>query len=170
MAVIYGGEIGIGQSDLILALLAVQFIGFPMTFGYGWMAKKTGTKNAILLGLGVYTFISVMGYFLSASWQFWLLAILVGFVQGGTQALSRSMFGAMIPKERTGEFFGFFSMSDKIAGIFGPFIFALAGTLTGSSRFGIVSLVIFFVGGGLLLTRVNPRKGMEEAKRPPAPI
>jgi UMF1 family MFS transporter len=166
MAVIYGSEIGIGDSDLILALLLVQFIGFPMTFGYGWLAKKIGTKTSILLGLGVYTFISIMGFFLAAPWQFWTLAVLVGFVQGGTQALSRSMFGAMIPKNRTGEFFGFFSMSDKFAGIVGPLVFGLAGTLTGSSRFGIVSLIVFFIGGGLLLLRVNPEKGMQEAKQP----
>ena len=89
---------------------------------------------------------------------------MVGLVQGGTQALSRSMFGAMVPKDRSGEFFGFYSMSDKFAGIIGPLVFGAVGALTGSSRFGIVSLVFFFVAGGLLLTRVDTKKGMLDAK------
>jgi UMF1 family MFS transporter len=148
---------------MIGALALVQFVGIPFSFLFGTLAKKIGTKTSILAGLGIYTLISIGGYFMSTAVHFWILAFMVGLVQGGTQALSRSLFGAMIPKVRTGEFFGFFSMSDKFAGIVGPLVFALAGTLTGTSRFGIVSLVIFFIGGGLLLLKVDPERGKQQA-------
>jgi UMF1 family MFS transporter len=163
MATVYGAEIGIERDLMIGALALVQFVGIPFSFLFGTLAKKIGTKTSILAGLGIYTLISIGGYFMSTAVHFWILAFMVGLVQGGTQALSRSLFGAMIPKERTGEFFGFFSMSDKFAGIVGPLVFALAGTLTGTSRFGIVSLVIFFIGGGLLLMKVDPDRGKEQA-------
>jgi UMF1 family MFS transporter len=164
MAVAYGDEIGIDQTGMIAALALVQFVGIPFSFAFGWMARKIGAKTSTLIGLAIYALISVMGYFMTVAWHFWVLAFMVGLVQGGTQALSRSMFGAMIPKARSGEFFGFYSMSDKFAGIIGPLVFGAVGALTGSSRFGIVSLVIFFVLGGLLLTRVDTAKGMAEAK------
>ena len=153
MATAYGDEIGIGQTEMIIALVLVQFVGIPCR------------KTSILLGLGVYFLISVGGYFMSNEIHFFILAFLVGLVQGGTQALSRSLFGAMVPKSRSGEFFGFFSMSDKFAGIVGPLVFATVGTLTGTSRFGIVSLVVFFLVGGFLLTKVDVKKGIETARQ-----
>ena len=162
MATIYGSEIGINSTLMIGALALVQFVGIPFSFWFGSLAKKFGTKNMILAGLGIYALISVGGYFMNTAVHFWILAFMVGLVQGGTQALSRSLFGAMTPKNRSGEFFGFFSMSDKFAGIFGPLVFAGMGALTGSSRFGIVSLVIFFVGGGLLLLKVDEKKGLDQ--------
>lgn len=164
MAVAYGDEIGIDQAGMIGALALVQFVGIPFSFAFGWMARKIGAKTSVLIGLGIYAVISLGGYFMEVAWHFWVLAFMVGLVQGGTQALSRSMFGAMIPKKRSGEFFGFYSMSDKFAGVVGPFVFGAVGTLTGSSRFGIVSLVIFFIVGGLLLTRVNTTKGVQDAR------
>ncbi len=165
MATAYGDEIGIDQSGMIGALALVQFVGIPFSFAFGAMAKKISTKTSILIGLGVYVLISIGGYFMAETWHFWVLAFMVGLVQGGTQALSRSLFGAMVPKARSGEFFGFFSMSDKFAGIIGPLVFATVGGLTGTSRFGIVSLVIFFIVGGFLLTRVDEKKGLQEAKQ-----
>jgi UMF1 family MFS transporter len=165
MATAYGDEIGIDLSGMIGALVLVQFVGIPFSFAFGALARRISTKTSILLGLGVYVVISVGGYFMAETWHFWVLAFLVGLVQGGTQALSRSLFGAMVPKVRSGEFFGFFSMSDKFAGIIGPLVFATVGGLTGTSRFGIVSLVIFFVVGGFLLTRVDEKKGLQEAKQ-----
>jgi UMF1 family MFS transporter len=164
MATVYGAEIGIERDLMIGALALVQFVGIPFSFLFGTLAKKIGTKTSILAGLGIYTLISIGGYFMNTAVHFWILAFMVGLVQGGTQALSRSLFGAMIPKKRSGEFFGFFSMSDKFAGIVGPLVFALAGTLTGTSRFGIVSLVIFFIGGGLLLMKVDPERGKAQAE------
>jgi UMF1 family MFS transporter len=162
MATAYGSEIGIEQDLMIGALALVQFVGIPFSFLFGSLAKKFGTKNMILAGLGIYSLISVGGYFMNNAIHFWILAFMVGLVQGGTQALSRSLFGAMIPKKRSGEFFGFFSMSDKFAGIAGPLVFAWAGSLTGTSRFGIVSLLIFFILGGILLLKVDTTKGLEQ--------
>lgn len=165
MATIYGAEIGIGQTTLIGTLLMVQFVGIPFAFLFGWLAKKIGTKRSIYLSLLVYTGISVMGYFLSQEWQFWALGVAVATVQGGSQALSRSLFGRLAPKSKSAEFFGFFSVSEKFAGIIGPFIFGLVGQIMGNSRLAIISLIIFFILGAVLLSRVNEEEGMRVAQQ-----
>jgi UMF1 family MFS transporter len=107
----------------------------------------------------VYSLICVLGYFMSETWHFFLLAGLVGTVQGGCQSLSRSLFGSMVPPAKSGEFFGFYSTSGKFAGIAGPLIFAATSELTGASRHSILILVVFFVVGGLLLSRVDLDRG-----------
>ena len=165
MATIYGAEIGIGQTALIGTLLMVQFVGIPFTFLFGWLAKKIGTKPSICLSLVVYTIICVFGYFLSQEWQFWVLGIAVATVQGGSQALSRGLFGRLVPKSKSAEFFGFFSVSEKFAGIMGPFIFGLVGQTMGNSRLAIISLIIFFVIGAALLSRVNVEEGVRAASQ-----
>jgi UMF1 family MFS transporter len=159
MAVIFGAEINIPQAHLIGSILAVQFIGIPFSILFGRLAGWMGTKRAIFLGLAVYTGISIGGYFIQTALHFWILAVLVGFVQGGTQALSRSLFGTMIPRSRSAEFFSFYDVSSKFAGIIGPFVFGLVGQLTGSSRLSVVALVIFFIGGGMILFTVNEKEG-----------
>lgn len=164
MATIYGAEIGIGSTDLIGTLLLVQFVGIPFSFFFGWLAGKIGTKRAIYITLAVYTLISIGGYFMSAAWHFWLLGIAVATVQGGSQALSRSLFSQMVPKSQSAEFFGFFSVSSKFAGIFGPLLFGLVGQLMGSSRLSIISIILFFILGGYILTKVNVETGMQVAK------
>jgi len=164
MATIYGAEINIGMTDLIGALLLVQFVGIPFSLLFGKFSGRIGTKRAIMLGLGWYTLITVLGYFMSVGWHFWVLAFMVGMVQGGTQALSRSLFGLMAPKARSAEFFGFYDISSKFAGIIGPALFGLVGQLTGSSRLGIVALIVFFIGGILLLTRVDEQEGIRVAR------
>jgi UMF1 family MFS transporter len=164
MATIYGTEIGIGQTDLIGALLLTQFIGIPFSLLFGKLAKRTGTKRSIYIALAVYTVISILGYFMTEAWHFWVLAAMVGLVQGGSQALSRSLFGVMVPKAKTAEFYGFYDISSKFAGIVGPAVFALVGQITGSSRLSILSLVVFFVVGMLILTRVNEAEGIRVAR------
>lgn len=164
MATIYGAEIGIGTADLAGALLLTQFIGIPLTIAFGRMARRLGTKRSIYLALGVYTVISVGGYFMSQPWHFWVLACMVGLVQGGSQALSRSLFGAMAPKARSAEFYGFFDVSSKFAGIVGPLLFGLTAALAGTSRWAILSLIVFFVGGALLLSRVDEQGGIAIAR------
>lgn len=164
MATIYGAEIGIGQTTLIGTLLMVQFVGIPFAFLFGWLAKKIGAKRSIYISLGVYTLIAIMGYFLSQEWQFWALGFAVATVQGGSQALSRSLFSRMAPKSKSAEFFGFFSVSEKFAGIMGPFVFGLVGQIMGNSRLAIISLVIFFVIGAGLLSRVNEQQGILTAQ------
>ncbi len=169
MAVIFGAEINIPQAHLIGSILAVQFIGIPFSILFGRLAGWMGTKRAIFLGLAVYTGISMGGYFIQTALHFWILAVLVGFVQGGTQALSRSLFGTMIPKSRSAEFFSFYDVSSKFAGIIGPFVFGLVGQLTGSSRLSVVALVIFFIGGGMVLFTVNEEEGRARALAQPTP-
>ena len=163
MATIYGSEIGIGMIDLIGALLLTQFVGIPFSLLFGKFSGRIGTKRSIMIGLGWYALIAIGGYFMSQAWHFWALAFAVGMVQGGTQALSRSLFGLMAPKARSAEFFGFYDISSKFAGIAGPALFAVVGQLTGSSRLSIVALVIFFIGGIFLLNRVDEAEGIRVA-------
>ena len=164
MATAYGDEIGIGMTDMVIALIITQFVGIPFSFLFGTLARRLGAKRSILLALGVYVLISLAGYFMQTAVHFYILAFSVGLVQGGSQALSRSLYGAMVPKHKTAEFFGFFSTSSKFAGIFGPLLFGVVGQLAGGSRLSIVAVVVFFVVGGLLLTRVDPREGIAVAK------
>jgi UMF1 family MFS transporter len=164
MATAYGTEIGIGQSALIGAILLVQFVGIPCSFLVGVMAGRIGAKRALFLGLLAYTAISVLGYFMRTAMHFYLLAALVGMVQGGTQALSRSLFASMIPPHKSGEFFGFFSIFEKFAGIFGPLIFAGTIAATGSSRNAILSVIGFFAVGAALLALVNVAEGQRAAR------
>ncbi|HEV8455544.1 MAG TPA: MFS transporter [Gemmatimonadales bacterium] len=164
MATAYGTEIGIGQSALIGAILLVQFVGIPCSFLFGMLAHRIGAKRALFLGLMAYTAISLLGYFMKTAFHFYVLAGLVGTVQGGTQALSRSLFASMIPRHKSGEFFGFFSVFEKFAGIFGPLIFAGTIAATGSSRNAILSVIIFFAVGALLLWPVNVEEGQRIAR------
>jgi MFS transporter, UMF1 family len=164
MATAYGTEIGIGQSALIGAILLVQFVGIPCSFLFGMMAHRIGAKRALFLGLLAYTLISVLGYFMRTALHFYLLAGLVGMVQGGTQALSRSLFASMIPRHKSGEFFGFFSVFEKFAGILGPLIYAATIAVTGSSQNAILSVIGFFAIGALLLWPVNVEEGQRVAR------
>ena len=170
MATIYGAEVGIGTNDLIAALLVVQFIGIPFTFLFGNLGSRLGAKNGLYLALTVYTGISIGGYFMSTGWHFWALAVSVGMVQGGAQALSRSIYATLVPRAKSSEFFSFFSVFEKFAGIMGPFLFGLIGQLTGSSRNGILFLVVFFIGGMLLLRRVDIAAGRMAARREDATL
>ncbi len=164
MATAYGTELGIGQGALIAAILLVQFVGIPCSFLFGSLAGWIGAKRAIFVGLLVYAAISVLGYFMRTGTHFFILAILVGTVQGGTQALSRSLFAAMVPPHKSGEFFGFFSVFEKFAGIFGPLFFAAAIALTGSSRSAILSVIAFFAVGAVLLAKVDVKEGERAAR------
>ncbi len=160
MATIYGAEIGIGQTDLIGTLLMVQFLGIPFSFLFGYLARRIGVKNGIYITLVVYTLIAIGGYFMSKAVHFWLLGAAVATVQGGSQALSRSLFSRLIPKSKSAEFFGFFSVSAKFAGIVGPLLFGVVSQWAHSSRLSIVSLIVFFIAGMALLARVDVQKGM----------
>jgi UMF1 family MFS transporter len=164
LAAAYGDEIGIRHNDMLLALIVTQLVGFPSSIAFGSIANFLGAKRAILAGLAVYAFISIAGFLIRSAWHFFVLAIVVGLVQGGTQALSRSLFASMVPKTRSSEFFGFFSTGEKVAGIIGPAIFGMIGQLTGSSRWGIVSVVVLFVGGALILMRVDVSEAQRVAK------
>lgn len=164
MATAYGTELGIGESALIGAIMLVQFVGVPFSFLFGALADRIGTKPAIYVGLAAYVVISVLGYRMHSGRDFLLLACLVGVVQGGTQALSRSLFASMIPRHRSGEFFGFWGVFEKFAGIFGPLIFTVTLAATGSSRNAILSVIVFFVVGGAILAFVDVDAGRRAAR------
>jgi UMF1 family MFS transporter len=164
MATSYGTDIGIGRNSLILAIVLVQFVGIPFAFLFGALGARIGAKRAIYLGLAVYTCIAVLAYFMTNATHFFILAGLVGMVQGGTQALSRSLFASMVPPHKSGEFFGFFSVFEKFAGIFGPLLFAGVIAASGSSRAAILSVVAFFAVGALLLSFVKVEEGRRVAR------
>jgi UMF1 family MFS transporter len=163
MSSLYGTQVGIDQGSLIAALMMVQFVGIPCSFLFGRLARRLGAKPAISLSLVVYTAVSVLAFYMTTAAHFFALAFLVGLVQGGSQALSRSLFASLIPKHQSSEFFGFFSVFEKFAGIFGPLIFSLATGLTGSSRSAILSMIFFFVAGGVTLSFVDVEAGQRAA-------
>jgi UMF1 family MFS transporter len=170
MATSYGSDLGIGRGALIGAVLVVQFVGIPFAFVFGQLGARIGARRAIFLGLGFYACISVFGYFMTTATHFFILAGLVGMVQGGTQALSRSLFASMVPPHKSGEFFGFFSVFEKFAGIFGPLIFAGTIAATGSSRNAILSVIGFFAVGAALLATVDVEEGRRAAREAEARV
>jgi len=164
MAAIYGTGIGLPQTAMIAALLLTQFIGVPCAFAFGLLAGRIGAKAAIYLGLGVYLLITVLGYYMTTAAHFFALATLVGMVQGGTQALSRSLFASMIPKHKSSEFFAFFSVFERYAGVLGPAIFAFVIELTGSGRTALLAIAFFFVSGATVLAFVDVEGGRQAAR------
>ncbi len=150
MAVDYGLAIGLDSNDLITALLLVQFIGFPAAIVFGKLGQKFGPKTGIYIGIFVYTVATIWAYFMTTGLEFYLLAGLVGLVIGGIQALSRSMFGQMIPLDQAGEYYGFFNMIGKSAAVIGPFLVGWTAVAFGT-RNSILSVLILFAVGGLIL-------------------
>ncbi len=163
MATAYGNELGFDSITLIGTLLMVQFLAAPFAILFGRLSRRVGTKRAIYLSLSIYSVIAILGFFLYQEWQFWVLGALVATVQGGSQALSRSLMGKLIPKSKSAEFYGFFSVFEKFANILGPALFAVVSQLTGHSRMSIVSLIVFFVIGIIILTQVDVERGTRVA-------
>jgi UMF1 family MFS transporter len=163
MATAYGHEIGIGITDMVLALIITQVVAIPCTILFARLAGRIGAKPSILLTLAVYAVIAGSAYFMKTAAHFYALAFAVATVQGGCQALSRSLFARMVPRERSAEFFGFYSTSSKFAGVFGPLVFGMLSQVTGQGRLGIVSVMAFFVVGAALLSRVNVEEGVMAA-------
>lgn len=159
MATAYGTELGLPRSAMITAILIVQFVGVPCTFAFAIFAKRFGGKVAIYIGIGAYVLISIVAYFMTAPWHFFLLASLVGIVQGGCLAMSRSLFASMIPAHKAGAFFGVFSSFARVAAVIGPLLFALSVSLTDSSRAAALSLAAIFLSSMVMLARVNVKNG-----------
>jgi len=164
MATVYGATIGIGTQHLITALVITQFVGIPFTLLFGKIAERLGSKKSLYTSLSIYLLIVIFGYFMTSALHFYLLAAMVGFVQGGSQAVARSIFSRLIPASRSSEFFGFLSVSSKFSSMVGPFVFSIVGLWTGSSRLAILALALFFIVGIALLTRVDLGKGAREAE------
>jgi UMF1 family MFS transporter len=159
LGALYASALGIGRAHLLGALLATQFVAIPCALGFGHLAGRIGSKPAIFLGLGGYVFLSVWAYFLVHPWQFWVLAVGIGTVQGGTQALSRSLFCSMVPPGRSAEFFAFYDLSSKFSGVAGPALFGLILQATGSPRYGALALSLFFIAGMAVLRHVDVDRG-----------
>lgn len=163
MAVDYGLSLGIGRDDLIQALLITQFTGFPAALLFGWIGGRFGAKTGILLGLGIYVLVTIAAARMNTATEFFYLAFAIGLAQGGVQALSRSMYARMIPAGHSAEFFGFYNMLGKFAAIIGPLLMGWVGVVTGNPRAGILSLLILFGLGGLLLFAVRTGPGHGES-------
>jgi UMF1 family MFS transporter len=165
MASIYGAELGIAQNAQIGAFVMVQFLGIPFSFLFGGLGARIGTKRALFVALSVYTLTSILGYFMRTVTHFFVLAGLVATVQGGAQALSRSLFSRLVPADKTSEFFGFYAVAERFATVLGPLVFTMSVALTGSSRFAVLFIITFFAGGAALLALVDERAGMAAAGR-----
>ncbi len=155
MAVDFGMKLGFAADSLIVALLMVQFIGFPAALAFGWLGERLGTRTAIFIALAVYGAVTVWAYSLHTVMQFYLMAAAIGCVQGGVQSLSRSYYARLIPPDKAGEFFGFYNMMGKFAAVLGPTVVGVAAQLSGNPRLAILTLLLFFVAGGWLLSRVR---------------
>jgi UMF1 family MFS transporter len=158
MAVDYGLSLGFDRKSLILALLITQFTGFPSALLFGRIGSRFGARAGIFLALSIYAIVTLRGALMDSVQDFYLLAFAIGLAQGGIQALSRSFFARMIPDGHTAEFFGFYNMLGKFAAILGPLMIGVVGEMTGSPRAGILSLLVLFVAGAVLLAAVRPQE------------
>jgi UMF1 family MFS transporter len=154
MAVDYGLSIGLDSGSLITALLLTQFVGVPAAIVFGRIGERIGARNGILAGLAVYTGVTLYAYALDTATEFYILALVIGLVQGGVQALSRSLFSRLIPPERSAEFFGFYNMLGKFAAVLGPLLVGTVTVLSGNPRLGLMSLLILFIAGAAALRSV----------------
>lgn len=182
MAVDYGMSIGFASNDLIIALLVVQFVGFPSALVFGKLGQKWGVRKAIYLAIGIYMFIVVWGTMMTVKQEFYILAVMIGLVQGGIQALSRSYYSRLIPREQSAEYYGFYNMLGKFAAIVGPALMGVVGLIARrllmpptptpgqiehigqlAARWSIGSVLILFLIGAILFYFVDEEKGRAEA-------
>ena len=155
MSTSYGTDLGIDSTQLVLALLVTQFVAFPSAIAYGRLAGRFGTKRMLLIAVFAYFCITLFAaFFLRSAAEFWVLAVCVGLFQGGIQALSRSEFGKLIPKENANEYYGFFDIFGKYATIMGTLLVSAFTQLTGSSSFGVLSVAVLFIVGFVLLWKM----------------
>ena len=181
MAVDYGMSIGFASNDLIIALLVVQFVGFPSALVFGKLGQKWSVRKAIYLAIGIYMLIVVWGTMMTVKQEFYILAIMIGLVQGGIQALSRSYYSRLIPREQSAEYYGFYNMLGKFAAIVGPALMGVVGLIARrllmpptptpgqieyvgqlASRWSIASVLILFLIGAILFYFVDEEKGKAE--------
>ncbi len=166
MAVDYGISIGFESNDLIVALLITQFVGFPSAIGFGYLGEKIGAKRSIFIAIAVYLFVSIWAAFIETKNEFYILAIIIGLVQGGIRALSRSYYAKIIPVDKSAEYFGFYNMLGRFATVLGPIVMGAVGLFVRSmgyssdiaSRVSITSLSLFFIAGGTLFYFVDDER------------
>lgn len=161
MSTAYGTDVGLDATGLLVALLVVQIVAAPFAVLFGKLAGKFGRKNMLYVAILVYTFVCFFALFLHTLIEFWFLALMVGTVQGGIQAISRSFYASMVPKDKSNEFFGFYNIFGKFASVLGPFLLAVTTQLTGSSTYGVFSIIILFIIGFVVLLFVKEEKTEE---------
>lgn len=166
LAVDFGYKIGVGQGDLMVALLLVQFIGVPAALGFGWLGERIGARNGLLLGLFVYVVVTSWAGFMETALEFYLLACAIGLAQGGVFSLSRSYFASLIPEGKAAEFFGFYNMIGKFAAVLGPFLVAGAAAITDSTRSAVAAILPLLLLGALMLWVASRA---ERGRREPRP-
>ena len=160
MATSYGSSLGIDSTQLVLALLVTQFVAFPSAIIYGKLAGRVGTLRMITVAVVAYMCIVLFAaFFLKTATEFWILAILVGMFQGGVQALSRSYFGKIIPKEKSNEYYGFFDIFGRYASVMGTLLVSVVTSLTGDPSLGVLSIGILLVVGFVLLVKLSKKQG-----------
>ena len=183
MAVDYGITIGFESNDLIIALLIVQFVGFPAALIFGRLGERWGVRPSIFLAIGVYIAVTIWGTMMREKYEFYVLAVVIGMVQGGIQALSRSYYSRLIPKKQAAEYFGFYNMLGKFAAILGPALMGMVGLMMryvlmpenpnaeqlievgqDAARWSIASIIVLFVIGAVLFYFVDEEKGRLEAE------
>jgi UMF1 family MFS transporter len=164
MAGVYGAEVGIDQNAQIAAFVMVQFVGIPFAFLFGSLGSRIGTKTCLFIAIGVYSLATILAFFMTSAVHFFVLAFMIGTVQGGAQALSRALFSRLIPRDRSSEFFGFFAVAERFATVFGPAIFTISVMLTGRSQSAILAILGLFIAGAAVLSLVNEREGMRVAR------
>lgn len=160
----YGQSVGLETNGMIVALLVTQLVAFPAVLVFAQIAKRFSTKKVLLFSIGVYAGICIFGYFLTTAWQFWILAVAVGLVQGTVQALSRSYFGKLIPKENNNEYFGFYNIFGKYATVIGPVLMGIFTKITGNSRYGVLSIILLFIAGFITLLFVPSVEDVKASK------
>jgi UMF1 family MFS transporter len=158
MAVDYGLALGFSSDSLIVALLITQFVGFPSALVFGALGERFGARRGIIVGIALYMAVTTWASSMSEIWEFYAMAVIIGMVQGGVQALSRSYFASIIPADKSAEFFGFYNMLGKFASIIGPLLMGFTAVLTGSSRLSLLSLLVLFVLGLWFLMRVPDQR------------
>ncbi len=163
MAIKYGTSLGFASTSLIVALLITQFVAFPAVLLFNMMGKKIGIKKALYIAIFAYSIITVFGIFMTSEIHFYILAVCIGMFQGGIQAASRSYYTRLIPKEKAGEFFGFYNMLGKFAAVVGPLLMGSITKITGNVRIGMASVIILFVLGFIFLRKVDTEEGKKLA-------
>jgi MFS transporter, UMF1 family len=164
MAVDYGLSLGMESNHLMTALLLTQFVGFPSALVFGRLGERLGARHGIMLAIVVYFMVIVWAYQMQQVWEFYLLAVIIGLVQGGIQALSRSLYARIIPRSESGEFFGFYNMVGKFAAVLGPLIMGWVAITTDSPRLSILSVLILFIAGAVLLAMVNEENARSQVR------
>jgi len=162
MAVDYGIALGLQQNSLITALIITQFVGFPATLLFGYISQRGNTITSLKMGIFIYALFVVWAYFIELEWEFYALAVGIGLVQGSVQALSRSYYASIIPADKAARYFGFYNMMGKSAVIIGPILIGFVTLISGNHRVGMLSILILFVVGGLLLHKASKVQAHEQ--------